>query len=198
MAVSFNFGEVLSVLIASIFLPFLPITPIQLLVQSLLYDLGQLTLPFDNVDPEYLAKPTRWNMKSIKHFMFAMGPVSSIFDLIVFASLWFGFGLRENDVALFQTIWFSYGIVSNLVGLHIIRTAKIPFFQSNASKMVYASSALLSIIAIIVPYTWLGKTIGLVPLNLTYIGFILLIPIIYCFVALLAKKDYIKVYKEWI
>ena len=198
MAVSFNFGEVLSVLIASIFLPFLPITPIQLLVQSLLYDLGQLTLPFDNVDPEYLAKPTRWNMKSIKHFMFAMGPVSSIFDLIVFASLWFGFGLRENDVALFQTIWFSYGIVSNLVGLHIIRTAKIPFFQSNASKMVYASSALLSIIAIIVPYTWLGKTIGLVPLNLTYIGFILLIPIIYCFVALFAKKDYIKVYKEWI
>lgn len=164
MAVSFNFGEVLSVFIASIFLPFLPITPIQLLVQSLLYDIGQLTLPFDNVDKEYLEKPSQWNMKSIMHFMLFMGPVSSMFDLIVFACLWFGFGLRESDAALFQTIWFSYGVVSNLVGLHIIRTAKIPFVQSNSSKMVYASSVLLSIIAIIVPFTLLGKAIGLVPL----------------------------------
>lgn len=198
MAVSFNFGEVLSVLIASIVLPFLPITPIQLLVQSLLYDIGQLTLPFDNVDHEYLEKPSKWSIKSIMNFMFFMGPISSLFDLIVFACLWFGFGLRAEDAALFQSIWFSYGVVSNLVGLHIIRTAKIPFVQSNASKMVYASSILLSIFAIIVPFTLLGKAIGLVPLNVEHIVFILFIPLLYCIVALFSKKDYIKLYKEWI
>ena len=198
MAVSFNFGEVLSVLIASAFLPFLPITPIQLLVQSLLYDIGQLTLPFDNVDPEYLEKPCKWNIDSIKRFMFFMGPVSSLFDLIVFASLWFGFGLRAEDSSLFQSIWFSYGVVSNLVGLHIIRTAKLPFIQSNSSTMVYASSILLSIFAIVIPSTWLGKLIGLVPLSLSYILFILLIPLLYCIVALLVKRDYIKINKEWI
>ena len=112
LAVSFNFGEVLSVVIASVFLPFFPITPIQLLVQSLLYDCGQLSIPLDNVDKEYLKKPKKWNLQSIQRFMLYMGPTSSIFDLLVFGILWFGFKLRENDVALFQTIWFSYGIVS--------------------------------------------------------------------------------------
>ena len=87
MAVSFNFGEVVSIIIASILLPFLPETPIQLLVESLLYDLGQLTLPFDNVDKEYLRKPKQFNVKSLLHFMLFMGPLSSIFDLIVFAVL---------------------------------------------------------------------------------------------------------------
>lgn len=198
MAVSFNFGEVLSVLIASMLLPFFPITPIQLLVQSLLYDIGQLTLPFDNVDEEYLGKPQKWNLNSIKKFMFFMGPVSSMFDLIVFAVLWFGFKLRLPDAALFQTIWFSYGVVSNLVGLHVIRTAKIPFKQSNASKMVYFSSITLSIIAIILPFTFLGKLIGLVALPLKYISIIILIPLLYLVVAMLVKKDYIKHYGDWI
>ena len=143
MAVSFNFGEVSSVIVASVLLPFLPITPIQLLVQSLLYDFGQLTLPFDNVDKEYLEKPRKWDLKSLKNFMLFMGPLSSCFDMIVFASLWFIFNVRTE--AIFQTIWFSYGVVSNLVGMHIIRTAKIPFVESNAHKFVYFSSILLSI-----------------------------------------------------
>ena len=196
MAVSFNFGEVSSVIIASILLPFLPITPIQLLVQSLLYDFGQLTLPFDNVDNEYLKKPRKWDLKSLKHFMLFMGPLSSCFDLIVFASLWFVFGVRE--AAIFQTIWFSYGIVSNLVGMHIIRTSKIPFVQSNASKMVYASSILLSIVAIIVPFTIIGKFIGLVAIPLEYLSIIIGVPILYCIIAMFAKKVYIKKYGEWI
>lgn len=198
MAVSFNFGEVISVLIASILLPFFPITPIQLLVQSLLYDIGQLTLPFDNVDEEYLGKPQKWNLDSIKKFMFFMGPISSMFDLIVFAILWFGFNLRLPDAALFQTIWFSYGVVSNLVGLHVIRTAKVPIKQSNASKMVYLSSIVLSIIAIIFPYTFLGKIIGLVPLAPIYIGVIIAVPLLYVIVAMIVKKDYIKYRGNWI
>ncbi len=198
LAASFNFGEVSSVVIASILLPFFPITPIQLLVQSLLYDVGQLTLPFDNVDEEYLRKPRQWNIKSLRHFMTFMGPLSSCFDLIVFATLWFGFNLRAPDAAIFQTIWFSYGVVSNLVGMHIIRTAKKPLVESHASKMVYISSIALSVIAILVPFTILGKVIGLVPLSLPYIGVIVAVPILYCFVAIFAKKVYIKKYGEWI
>ena len=196
MAVSFNFGEVSSVIIASIFLPFLPITPIQLLVQSLLYDFGQLTLPFDNVDEEYLNKPKKWDIKSLKKFTLFMGPLSSCFDMIVFASVWFIFGIRE--AAVFQTIWFSYGVVSNLVGMHVIRTAKIPFVQSNAHKMVYFSSILLSIIAIIFPFTPLGQMIGLVAIPLQYLTVIIGVPILYCFVAMIAKKVYIKKFGEWI
>ena len=196
MAVSFNFGEVVSVIIASVLLPFLPETPIQLLVESLLYDFGQMTLPFDNVDAEYLQKPKKLDIKSLKHFMLFMGPLSSCFDLIVFAAMWFIFSVR--DVATFQTIWFSYSIVSNLVGMHIIRTAKIPFVQSNAHKMVYFSSILLSIVGIVVPYTILGNVIGLVPLELKYLSIIIIVPILYCFVALIAKKIYIKKYGEWI
>lgn len=197
MAVSFNFGEVLSVLIASVLLPFFPITPIQLLVQSLIYDIGQLSIPYDNVDKEYLEKPRVWDMKSIKRFMLYMGPTSSIFDLMVFAILWFGFGLRTPNAALFQSIWFSYGVVSNLVGLHIIRTSKSPF-KSHASKAVYATSIGLSIIAIIIPFTFIGSYIGLVPIPLQYFSIILCVPILYCILASVIKKKYIKKYGEWL
>lgn len=112
LATSFNFGEVLSVIIASIALPFLPETPIQLLVESLLYDFGQMTIPFDNVDSDSLSRPKKFDLTSLKHFMFFMGPLSSLFDLIVFAILWFVF--KVNTAPLFQSIWFSYSIVSNL------------------------------------------------------------------------------------
>lgn len=196
MATSFNFGEVVSVIIASALLPFLPETPIQLLVEGLLYDFGQMTIPFDNVDEEFLKEPKRLEIKSLKRFMLFMGPVSSIFDLIVFASLWFIFMVR--DVAHFQTIWFTYSIVSNLVGMHIIRTQKTPFIQSNASKAVYTSSILLIIIGIMVPFTALGNAIGLVPIASKYIWMIFAITFLYCIIASFAKKIYIKKYKEWI
>ena len=196
MATSFNFGEVVSVIIASALLPFLPETPIQLLVEGLLYDFGQMTIPFDNVDKEFLEKPKRLDIKSLKRFMLFMGPVCSIFDLIVFATLWFVFVVR--DVAHFQTIWFTYSIVSNLVGMHIIRTSKFPFIQSNANKAVYISSGLLIIVGILVPFTALGNAIGLVPIATQYIWLIFGITFLYCIVASFAKKIYIKRYKEWI
>lgn len=196
LATSFNFGEVMSVIVASIFLPFLPETPIQLLVEGLLYDFGQMTLPFDNVDNESLKQPKKLDIKSLKHFMFFWGPLSSIFDIIVFAFLWFVLNVRE--AALFQTIWFSYSIVSNLTGMHIIRTAKIPFIQSNAHKAVYISSILLMLIGLIVPFTGLGAMIGLVPMTFEDIILILGVTALYCVVAMFAKKVYIKKYKEWI
>ena len=196
MATSFNFGEVISVIIASVALPFLPETPIQLLVEGLLYDFGQLTLPFDNVDKEYLQKPRKFDLKGLKHFMLFMGPLSSIFDLIVFAALWFIFKLR--DPALFQTIWFSYGVVSNLVGLHLIRTKKIPIIQSNSSKYVYASSIILSIIAIAIPYTVIGTFLGLIAMPFRYLGIIIGIPILYCVIASFVKRFYIWKFKDWV
>ena len=198
LAVSFNFGEVTSVLIASILLPFFPITPIQLLVQSLLYDIGQLTLPFDNVDIDSLKKPKKWSISAIRQFMIFMGPLSSSFDLIVFAMLWFVFKLGPADSALFQTIWFSYGIVSNLFGMHIIRTAKIPFVQSHASKPVYMSSIIVSLLAILVPFTPLGTAIGLVAIPIKYMALIFLTPVVYCIIAQFAKYKYIQKHGEWL
>lgn len=196
LATSFNFGEVMSVIIASALLPFLPETPIQLLVEGLLYDFGQMTLPFDHVDKEDLQKPKKLDIKSLKHFMFFWGPLSSCFDMVVFACLWFFFNIRE--AALFQTIWFSYSIVSNLIGMHIIRTAKLPFIQSNAHKAVYISSISLIIIGILVPFTGLGAMIGLVPMQFSDIVLIFGVTFLYCIVAIFAKKVYLKKYKEWI
>lgn len=196
LAASFNFGEVSSILIASVLLPFFPITPIQLLVQSLIYDVGQLSLPMDNVDDDYVRKPRKWSIKSIKNFMIVMGPTSAIFDLIIFATLWFVFGIRE--AAIFQTIWFSYGIISNLIGLHIIRTAKKPFIESNSSKIVYIFTAVICVVAILVPFTFIGKFLGLVPLTPQYILFIFAVPIVYCLLALEVKKLYIRKYDDWI
>lgn len=196
MATSFNFGEVVSVIIASALLPFLPETPIQLLVEGLLYDFGQMTIPFDNVDKEMVQEPKKLEIKSLKQFMLFMGPVSSIFDLVVFAFLWFVFMVR--DVAHFQTIWFTYSIVSNLVGMHIIRTAKTPFIQSNAHKAVYASSILLIIVGILIPFTPLGTAIGLVPMAIKYIFLIFGVTFLYCILASFAKKVYIRKYNEWI
>ena len=196
MATSFNFGEVLSVMIASVLLPFLPETPIQLLVEGLLYDFGQMTLPFDNVDKEDLQEPKKLDINSLKRFMFIMGPLSSAFDLIIFAYVWFVFKIR--DAATFQSIWFTYSIISNLFGMHIIRTSKNPIEGSNASKPVYFSSIAIMIISIIIPYTILGKAIGLVPVAVNIILIMIAISLFYCIVASIAKKMYIKKYGEWI
>ena len=199
LATSFNFGEVVSVVIASVLLPFLPETPIQLLVEGLIYDMGQLTLPFDEVDNEHLNKPKNWNTESLKRFMLIMGPLSSAFDILVFAIMWFVFKLRTENVALFQTIWFTYSIVSNLAGMHIIRTNKRPFIDSHASLPVYISSISIIIIALLVPYTILGKAINLVPISLNYIlVFMVAIPLLYCIVAQFVKRKYIKKYGEWL
>ena len=105
-------------------------------------------------------------------------------------------GVRE--AAVFQTIWFSYSIVSNLAGMHMIRTAKVPFFQSNAHKAVYASSILLSIIGLILPFTFVGRMIGLVPIAYEYITLILTVTVLYCMIAIIAKRIYIRKYDEWI
>ena len=196
MATSFNFGEVLSVMVGSVLLPFLPETPIQLLVEGLLYDFGQMTLPFDNVDEEALQKPKKLDIKGLKRFMFFMGPLSSLFDLLIFAYVWFVFNIHE--VAMFQSIWFTYSIISNLLGLYIIRTAKNPWNGSKPSKAIYFSSILIIIISLIIPYTPLGEAIGLVPIGFGIIAVLFMMSFLYCIVASFAKRTYIRKYGEWI
>jgi len=122
----------LSVLGASIFLPFLPMAPIQVLTNNLLYDFSQTTIPTDNVDDEYIAAPRRWDIGNITKFMLCLGPISSIFDYVTYGTLLFAFNAWTNP-SLFQTGWFVESLLTQTLIIHIIRTAKIPFLQSRAS-----------------------------------------------------------------
>ena len=142
MGASSNFGNVFSIVGASILLPFLPMRPVQLLIQNLLYDLSQTAIPFDRVDDEDIAKPRRWDIGDIGRFMVFIGPISSIFDYATFALLWYGFG--ANTIAkqsLFQSGWFVEGLLSQTLIVHMIRTRKIPFLQSRAAGALMFTTA---------------------------------------------------------
>ena len=132
MGASSNFGNMFSVLGASIFLPFLPMTAIQVLTNNLLYDFSQTTIPTDNVDAEYLAVPRRWDIGNIAKFVLFIGPISSIFDYVTYFTMLYGFHAWTN-AALFQTGWFVESLLTQTLIIHIIRTAKIPFLESRAS-----------------------------------------------------------------
>jgi Mg2+-importing ATPase len=134
MTASSNFGNVFSVLVASAFLPFLPMLPLQLLVQNLLYDVSQVAIPFDNVDDELVTKPLRWNPGDIGRFMVFFGPISSIFDIATFVLMWYFFGAKtEGQQALFQSGWFIEGLLSQTLIVHMIRTPKLPIIESRAA-----------------------------------------------------------------
>ncbi|HTS87476.1 MAG TPA: magnesium-translocating P-type ATPase, partial [Gemmatimonadales bacterium] len=144
MTASSNFGNVFSVLIASAFLPFLPMLPIQILIQNLLYDISQTSIPFDEMDPEYLAVPRRWRADDIGRFMVFIGPISSVFDVTTFLLMWYGFGANSPArQAVFQSGWFIEGLLSQTLIVHMIRTAKIPFLQSRASAPVLALTGII-------------------------------------------------------
>ncbi|HUN91464.1 MAG TPA: magnesium-translocating P-type ATPase [Burkholderiaceae bacterium] len=131
MAASSNFGNVFSVLVASVFLPFLPMLPAQLLTQNLLYDISQIAIPFDNVDAELVEKPQHWRADDLGRFMVFFGPISSIFDIATFALMWFVFGARsEAQQSVFQAGWFIEGLATQTLIVHMIRTAKLPFIES--------------------------------------------------------------------
>ena len=142
MTASSNFGNVFSVLIASIFLPFLPMLPIQLLVQNLLYDVSQVSIPWDDVDPDYLKQPRKWDASGIARFMVCIGPISSVFDIVTFLVMWNVF--HANTVAkqsLFQSGWFVVGLLTQTLIVHMIRTQHIPFIQSRAATPVILLTA---------------------------------------------------------
>jgi P-type Mg2+ transporter len=162
MGVSSNFGNMFSAAGGSVFLPFLPMLPIQILLNNLLYDTSQTVMTTDNVDEEYIQKPKRWDISFIRRFMIIIGPVSSLFDYATFFAMLFIFNAWTN-AALFQTGWFIESLCSQTLVVLIIRTRRVPFYKSKPSK--YLAIMLLSVIsfAIAVPYTPIGAFFGFVP-----------------------------------
>ncbi|MDR3392959.1 MAG: magnesium-translocating P-type ATPase [Sulfuriferula sp.] len=152
MTASSNFGNVFSVLVASAFLPFLPMLPMQILVQNLLYDISQIAIPFDNVDEELLKSPQRWQPGDIGRFMVFFGPISSIFDIITFCLMWFVFGAKTPaQQTLFQSGWFVVGLLTQTLIVHMIRTRKLPFIQSRAAVSLMVMTGIIMLIGIFLP-----------------------------------------------
>ncbi len=152
MTASSNFGNVFSVLVASAFIPFLPMLPMHLLVQNLLYDISQIAIPFDNVDDEMLKQPQRWQPADVGRFMLFFGPISSIFDITTFALMWYVFDANTPDhQTLFQSGWFVVGLLTQTLIVHMIRTPKIPFLQSRAAMPLMVMTAIIMAVGIFLP-----------------------------------------------
>ncbi|SER76227.1 Mg2+-importing ATPase [Isobaculum melis] len=199
MTISSNFGNVFSILVASAFLPFLPMLSIQLLVQNLVYDVAQLAIPWDKMDEENLRQPRKWNAGSMTRFMVIIGPISSIFDILTFLLMWFVFGANTPaQAALFHSGWFVIGLITQTLVVHVIRTEKIPFIQSIASIPVLITTGLAILAAVLIPSSLLGEWIDLVALPGNYWGWAAMIVVAYVIVTQLVKRFYIKKYHEWL
>ncbi len=199
MAVSGNFGNMISVIIASIFLPFLPMLPVQILMQNLLCDFSQMGMPFDKVDEEYIKKPRKWEAQSIKSFMAYMGPLSSAFDVLCFAVLWWAIGANTAELSpIFQSGWFVFGTVSQVIVIHMIRTAKIPFLQSRSSAPLLISTAMVAVISLLIGFSRLAIGIDMTPLPLSFAPWLALILVGYFLASQWIKKFYIRRYGEWL
>ena len=211
MTVSSNFGNIFSLLVASIFLPFLPMAPVHLIVLNLVYDLSCVALPFDNVDQDFLKQPHTWEAKSITRFMVWMGPISSIFDILTFIFLYFiivplvtgyhyvhGSESALQFIILFQTGWFIESMWSQTMVIHMLRTAKVPFLQSRPAWLVIFTTLVAAFFVTSLPYGPLVNILRLAPLGLPYFLFLVGIIFLYMFSVTVIKKLYIKKYKEWL
>ena len=200
MTTSSNFGNMLSVLVASAFLPFLPMLPIQILVLNLIYDISQIVIPWDNMDEDYLKTPRKWDASSIARFMVIFGPTSSIFDITTFLVMWFVYGCNSASnphlVSLFNTGWFVESLWTQTLIIHMIRTKKIPFVQSRASSSVIAMTVIALIVGTIIPFTALGGALQMTELSTSYFGILIITVIAYMLLCQLVKKIYIGKYKE--
>ncbi|WP_067700289.1 magnesium-translocating P-type ATPase [Erwinia sp. ErVv1] len=198
MTASSNFGNVFSVLVASAFIPFLPMLAIQLLLQNLLYDLSQLALPWDKMDREFLRKPRKWDAKNIGRFMLWVGPTSSLFDITTFLVMWHVFAANSVEhQALFQSGWFVEGLLSQTLVVHMLRTQKIPFIQSRAALPVMLMTGLVMALGIYLPFSPLGHAVGLVPLPWSYFPWLVATLFGYCIVAQSIKRIYMRRFGQW-
>lgn len=176
MGLSSNFGNMFSVLGAVLFLPFLPMLPIQILLNNFLYDISQITLPFDRVDDDYIKSPKRWDMGRIRNFMFIFGPISSAFDFLSFYIL---FLIFKNDPASFQTGWFIESLATQTLVIHVVRTRKMPFLQSSASLPLWITTIAVVVFGWVFPFLPIGKFFGFAHLPLQVIGVLATIVAIY-------------------
>ena len=210
MTVSSNFGNIFSLLFASVFLPFLPMAPVHLIVLNLVYDLSCIALPFDNVDPEFLKEPRAWSAKSIARFMAWMGPTSSIFDIITFMVMFFLIGPMITGTSyfesvnpayflmVFQTGWFIQSMWSQTMVIYMLRSPKLPFVQSLPAFSLVVTSLFAVFAVTILPYTPLAGALKLAPLNAPYFVALLLIIVAYMALVTVVKSAYIKRYNEWL
>lgn len=189
MGASSNFGNMLSMTGASIFLPFLPMLPPQILLNNFLYDVSQVALPTDDVDKDYLTQPKPWNINFIKEFMIYIGPVSSIFDFATFGIMWYIFHATPE---LFHTGWFVESLATQVFVVYIIRTAKIPFLESRPSNTFLVATLSIVILAAILPYTFLGRLMGFVPLPLLFFIILIAMVILYLVLVQFVKNWFIK------
>ncbi len=193
MTASSNFGNVLSVLVASAFLPFLPMLPLQLLVQNLLYDIAQTGIPFDRVDAELVSAPLRWDPAGIGRFMLFFGPISSLFDVSTFAIMWWIFDARTVAAQqLFQSGWFVVGLLTQTLIVHMIRTPRLPFFQSRASAPLMAMTAVIMALGVWLPMGPLAGYFKLQPLPPAYFAWLVAILIGYSVLTTVMKRFYIR------
>jgi Mg2+-importing ATPase len=199
MTASSNFGNMFSMLGASAFLPFLPMLPVQLLAQNLLYDISQVSIPWDRMDEEFLQKPKKWDASGISRFMIFIGPISSLFDYATFALLFFFFKANAPEhQSLFQSGWFIEGLLSQTLIVHMIRTRKIPFVQSWAATPVVALTAVIMLIGIILPFTPFAVTLKLQPIPFAYFPWLVLILTSYCLLTQWVKNWYIRKFHQWL
>jgi Mg2+-importing ATPase len=191
MGASSNFGNMFSVLGASIFLPFLPMAPIQVLTNNLLYDFSQTTIPTDNVDEDYLASPRKWDIGNIFKFMVFIGPISSIFDYATYGMMLYVFDAWNNP-PLFQTGWFVESLLTQTLIIHIIRTAKVPFIESHASPALIATTVIICTVGMTLPFTWAGSALGFVPLPWLYWPLVAAMLVTYAILTHLVKVWFIR------
>jgi Mg2+-importing ATPase len=193
MAASSNFGNVLSVLVASAFLPFLPMLPLHLLVQNLLYDFSQTALPFDRVDPDLTARPLRWNPHDLGRFMLCFGPVSSVFDLAAFAVLWHALGASTAvQQSLFQSGWFVVGLLTQVLVVHMLRSPRLPFVGSRPSPALLATTLAVAVVGVWLPMGPLAPWFRLQPLPPAFWPWLLALLAGYALLASLVKRVYVR------
>ena len=191
MAASSSFGNMFSVVGGSAFLPFLPMSPLQVLANNLLYDFSQVPIPTDNVDEDWLVRPRKWAIDDIRRFILYIGPISSIFDYMTFFVMLYVFNAWNNP-ALFQTGWFVESLFTQTLIIHVIRTKKVPFLQSRASTPIILTS-----IGIVIFGAWLtvspfASTLGFVSLPALYWPILLVMMILYITLTQLVKTWYYK------
>lgn len=199
MTASSNFGNVFSVLVASAFLPFLPMLAVQLLVQNLLYDISQIAIPWDRMDEDFIKRPRQWSAGTIATFMVCIGPVSSIFDILTFWVMWRVFGANTlAEQSLFQSGWFVVGLLTQTLIVHMIRTEKIPFIQSTASPVVLLTTVIVMALGVWLPFSPLASAVRLQPLPLGYFFYLAVVLFAYCLLTQLVKVIYIRKFRSWL
>jgi Mg2+-importing ATPase len=210
MVASSNFGNVFSILVASSWLPFNPMSALQILIQNLLYDISQIAIPWDRLDPEYVAIPQRWDAPDLFRFIVVLGPTSSTIDMCTFTLNWFYYGIKTTDssfggsrpghgVAVFQTHWFLEGLLTQTMIVHLLRTAKIPFFRSRATMPLVVSTTAMMGVGLALPYIpHLRDALGMATPSPTFIGFLAAELVLYCVEVQLVKMAYIRLFGRWL